>query len=56
MLRGTDRDQAIQDKVGYFVFAELWMGMRDAVGGNERHDVGVDAEASAFLGNVVGYD
>jgi hypothetical protein len=56
MLRCTDRDQAIEDQVGYFVFAELWMRMRDAVRGNERDDVGVDAESGAFLGNVVGYD
>ena len=56
MLRCADRDQPIQDQVGYLVFAELWMGMRDAVRGNERDDVGVGAESSAFLGNVVGYD
>jgi hypothetical protein len=56
ILRCADRDQAIQDQVGYLVFTELWMGMRDAVRGNERDDVGVDAESSAFLGNVVGDD
>src|SRR6516164_6460644 len=56
MLRCTDRDQPIQDQVGYLIFAELWLGMRDAVRGNERDDIGVDGEASAFLGNVVGYD
>jgi hypothetical protein len=56
MLRRADRDQAIQDQVGYLVFAELWMGTRDAVRGNQRDDVGVAAETGALLGNVVGYD
>src|SRR5215472_5826434 len=56
MLRCADRDQTIEDQVGYLVLAELRMGMRDAAGGNERDDVGVNAEARTILGNVVGYD